>query len=142
MKRLNLIGIVSAVVMFICAFLPVLTKIKDFYSESYSMLSSQANEAGMAGWMVLVLSVVIVFLYAIPRENLAFLVSLLNLFKFIHVWSIAQKAIYSNDFVHYGYGFYVYLIATVAAILPFIWIKVKKGGTQICPNCGAQLRGN
>ncbi len=142
MKGLNLIGIASAVVMFICAFLPLLTKIKDYSSESISMLSSQANEAGMMGWMVIVLSVAIAFLYAVQRENLAFFVSMLNLFKFIHVWSVAKKAVYSNDFVHYGFGFYFYLIATVVAILPFILIKVKQRGTQVCPNCGAQLRGN
>ncbi len=130
---IDLIGVIGAIIAFICVFLPFLS----IEGESISIISSEMREAGMKlGWLVIVLSIAMAVLYFLRMEMLAFLAALLNLLTFIHVWTFGgtMKSLYtlgssffSDSKMHYGVGFYFYLLATIASLIaPFIWAKIKK----------------
>ncbi len=124
---IDLIGVISALVAFICVFLPLLSA----SGESISLISKDMREAGFKiGWLILVVSVAMMVLYILRMEVLAFLLSVINLLLFVSVWTFCGVFKTLAGFftgINYGVGFYFYLLATVAAVAaPFIWIKVKK----------------
>ncbi len=76
-------------------------------------------------WMVIVLSIGAVVLYVLRLEMLAFLVSVLNLLVFVHMWTLGSA--FKSFGGHLSAGFYFYLLATIAMVIaPFVWGKVKK----------------
>lgn len=87
----------------------------------------QLSEAGEINtpWIVLVLSIGALVLYALRLEMLGFLVAMLNLLMFVHMWTISVA--FNSFGVHLGVGFYFYLLSTIAVVIaPFVWGKIKK----------------
>ena len=119
---IDLIGAISALVMFISVFLPFLSA----YDESVSMIKLADGLDIHTTWLVIVLSLGALVLYALRMEMLGFLVSVLNVIVFVHIWTLGA-AFKSMIGGHFGVGFYFYLLTTIAAVIaPFVWGKIKK----------------
>ncbi len=117
---MDLIGIIGALVAFISVFLPFISA----YGESVSMVKLSEADVNST-WMVIVLSIGAVVLYVLRLEMLAFLVSVLNLLVFVHMWTLGSA--FKSFGGHLSAGFYFYLFATIAMVIaPFVWGKVKK----------------
>ena len=118
---IDLIGAVGALIMFISVFLPFLSA----YGESVNMFKF-ADELNInTTWMVIVLSLGALVLYGLRMEMLGFVVSLLNLLMFVHMWTVG--AAIKSFGGHFGVGFYFYLLSSIAVVIaPFVWGKIKK----------------
>lgn len=118
---IDLIGAVGALVLFICVFLPFLSA----YGESVSMVKLSDGMDINSTWMVIVLSLGALVLYALRMEMLGFLVSVLQLLVCVHICTLGGAL--KSFGAHFGVGFYFYLLATITTVIaPFIWSKIKK----------------
>ncbi|MCM1539012.1 MAG: zinc-ribbon domain-containing protein [bacterium] len=118
---IDLIGVISALVMFISIFLPFLSG----YGEHANLFKLTEAIDIHTAWLVIVLSLVAIVGYALRMEMIGFLASVLNVAVFVHVWTVGAAV--KSFGLHFGVGFYFYLLATIAALIaPSIWGKIKK----------------
>lgn len=111
---MNLIGMGGALLAFICVFLPFA---KVSYAGTVTML--RLSNVFMA-LLAVASGLGVLILYGLRMEMAGFLVSLLNVCVFVHMWTCG--AIVGRLHI----GFYLCLPATIVMIIaPFVWDKIK-----------------
>lgn len=112
---MNLIGMAGALLAFICAFLPFA---RLSYAGTVTML--RLSNVFMA-LLAIACGLGALILYGLRMEMAGFLVSILNVCVFVHMWTRGAVA------GRFHIGFYLCLLAAVAMVIaPFVWDKVKK----------------
>ena len=124
---IDLMGVIAALIAFISVFLPFISYSGWGEKDSRSLISGDMTEVYGMGWAVLFTTLIIMVLYALRFEFMAFLASCLNFVFFISVWTFGASTAKGTDAISLGVGFWFYLIASFVLVLsPFIWKLIKK----------------